>query len=194
MEEPGEVENESEVFGSENDEVSSSRPWYFTNGERCPKPARINKKTNKRLAKLIPSEDVRGDRITNQLMFVPPNYEETKNEGRLKTILLYNGLGPWNVKQGIALTDSDSSHDSIYKFTSGQTIFTNAKCPVDTCQITPNRDAAKDADLILYKDHYIPTGIAKHPRQLYMLYFLECPYHTQHIKFPDVFNWTSTYR
>lgn len=43
---------------------------------------------------------MRGDRITNQLMFVPPNYEEIKNEGRLKTILLYNGLGPWNVKQG----------------------------------------------------------------------------------------------
>lgn len=76
----------------------------------------------------------------------------------------------------------------------GRSLFTNAKCPVDTCQITPNRDRAKDADLILYKDHYIPTGIAKSARQLYMLYFLECPYHTQHIKFPDVFNWTSTYR
>lgn len=100
MEETGEDENEGEIVGSANDEVSSSRPWYFSFGERCPKPARINKKTNKRLAKLIPSEDVRGDRITNQLMFVPPNYEEIKNEGRLKTILLYNGLGPWNVKQG----------------------------------------------------------------------------------------------
>lgn len=100
IEEPVVVENEKETFGSESDEVSSSRPWYFTNGERCPKPARINKKTKKRLAKLIPSEDVRGDRITNQLMFVPSNYEEIKNEGRLKTILVYNGLGPWNVKQG----------------------------------------------------------------------------------------------
>jgi glycoprotein 3-alpha-L-fucosyltransferase len=85
---------------SDDNAVSSARPWYFTNGERYPKPARINKKTMKRLAKLIPSDDIRGDRITNQLMFVPPNYEEIKNEGRLKTILLYNGLGPWNVKQG----------------------------------------------------------------------------------------------
>lgn len=97
-----EVENEPEKLEleSEYDDVSSTRPWYFTNGERYPKPARINKKTKKRLAKLIPGEDVRGDRITNQLMFVPPNYEEIRNEGRLKTILLYNGLGPWNVKQG----------------------------------------------------------------------------------------------
>lgn len=99
-EEPDDFESEPEKPVSEYDEVSSTRPWYFTNGERYPKPARINKKTKKRLAKLIPSEDVRGDRITNQLMFVPPNYEEIKNEGRLKTILLYNGLGPWNVKQG----------------------------------------------------------------------------------------------
>lgn len=100
MEEAGEADNENEMFGSDSDAVSSSRPWYFTNGARYPKTARINKKTNKRLAKLIPSEDLRGDRITNQLMFVPTNYEEIKNDGRLKTILLYNGLGPWNVKQG----------------------------------------------------------------------------------------------
>lgn len=100
MEEPEEVESERQKSESEYDEVSSSRPWYFTNGERYPKPARINKKTKKRLAKLIPSDDVRSDRITNQLMYVPPNYEEIKNEGRVKTILLYNGLGPWNVKQG----------------------------------------------------------------------------------------------
>lgn len=99
-EEPDEVAEEKEISEFQNDEVSSSRPWYFTNGKRCPKPARISKKTKKRLAKLIPSDDVRGDRITNQLMFVPPNYEEIKDEGRLKTILLYNGLGPWNVKQG----------------------------------------------------------------------------------------------
>lgn len=98
-EEAEEIED-AKKSDSDYEEDFSSRPWYFTNGERYPKTARINKKTRKRLAKLIPSEDVRGDRITNQLMFVPPNYEEIKNEGRMKTILLYNGLGPWNVKQG----------------------------------------------------------------------------------------------
>jgi glycoprotein 3-alpha-L-fucosyltransferase len=30
--------------------------------------------------------------------------------------------------------------------------------------------------------------------QIWILYFLECPYHTQHIKYNDVFNWTATYR
>jgi glycoprotein 3-alpha-L-fucosyltransferase len=173
-----EINDEQKVDLIDNDpSILLSHPWYFQkNGERYPKPARINKKTGKRLAKLTPSEDVRSDRITNQLMFVPPNYEDIKNEGRLKTILLYNGLGPWNVKQGRDVFASRS------------------KCPVDTCTITQNRDKAKDADLILFKDHYIPTGVAKHPKQLYMLYLLECPFHTQHIKFPDVFNWTATYR
>lgn len=26
------------------------------------------------------------------------------------------------------------------------------------------------------------------------MYHLECPYHTQHVKYNDVFNWTATYR
>jgi hypothetical protein len=105
------VEGEKGRDNPDYDAVSSTRPWYFTNGERYPKPARINKKTKKRLAKLIPSEDVRGDRITNQLMYVPPNYEEIKNEGRMKTILLYNGLGPWNVKQGRTRKQATKSAD-----------------------------------------------------------------------------------
>lgn len=95
------LSDDKKVEIDRDESVYVTRPWYFTNGERYPKPARINKKTNKRLAKLTPSEDPRSDRITNQLMFVPPNYEEIRNSGRLKTILLYNGLGPWNnIKQG----------------------------------------------------------------------------------------------
>ena len=108
-------------------------------------------------------------------MFVPPNYEEIQESGKLKTILLYNGLGPWNVKEG-------------------REVFTKNKCPVNTCRVTAKRDAANKADLVLYKDYFVPTGVPRPPHQLYMLYFLECPFHTQHVKFPDVFNWTSTYR
>lgn len=93
------VQTEDAQFGGGGASIAE-RPWYFSNGVRYPKPVRINKKTNKRLAKLIPSEDPRRDRITNQLMFVPHNYEEIKESGKLKTILLYNGLGPWNVKNG----------------------------------------------------------------------------------------------
>lgn len=154
---------------------SNSKPWYFVGGKRYPKPAKKSRKTHRRIAKLQPAEALWQDRITNQLMFVPPNYERIKESGKLKTILLYNGLGPWNIKQG-------------------RDVFLNLKCPVNTCKVTANRDLASRADLILYKDYFLPTGIPRPSKQIYMLYFLECPYHTQHIKFPDVFNWTSTYR
>lgn len=64
---PDEIPNEEESLDEtekklqfDNDEnIIFSRPWYFSNGERYPKPARINKKTKKRLAKITPLEDVR---------------------------------------------------------------------------------------------------------------------------------------
>ena len=83
-----------------------SKAWFFKNGEYYPKPAKVHKKRRGKKAhlqgfKLFPYQDPHSDRIVNQLMFKPPNYEEIKASGKLKTILLYNGLGPWNVKAGI---------------------------------------------------------------------------------------------
>jgi hypothetical protein len=74
--------------------------WYLMNGTKFPTPAKVDEVTKKRITKLMPSEDVEGDRIEEQLMFVPPNYEQIKQERKLKTILLYNGLHAWNVEQG----------------------------------------------------------------------------------------------
>ncbi|XP_065361610.1 glycoprotein 3-alpha-L-fucosyltransferase A [Calliphora vicina] len=159
-----------------------SKAWFFKNGEYYPKPAKVHKKRRGKKAhlqgsKLFPYQDPHNDRIVNQLMYVPPNYEEIKTSGKLKTILLYNGLGPWNVK-------------------AGRDVFLRSKCPVDTCAITASRDQANTADMILYKDHYIPTGIRRpaNSKQVAMLYYLECPYHTQNVKVPDAINWTATYR
>lgn len=151
------------------------KPWYLSGGQRYPKPSKKSRKTRKRVAKLLPSEDQWNDRITNQLMFVPPNYDAIQESGKFKTILLYNGIGPWNIKEG-------------------RDVFTKNKCPVSTCKVTAKRDVANKADLVLYKDYYVPTNVIRPAHQLYMMYFLECPFHTQHVKFPDVFNWTSTYR
>ncbi|TMW39879.1 hypothetical protein DOY81_015040, partial [Sarcophaga bullata] len=157
-----------------------SKAWFFKNGEYYPKPAKVHKKRRGKKAhlqgfKLFPYQDPHSDRIVNQLMFKPPNYEEIKASGKLKTILLYNGLGPWNVK-------------------AGRDVFLRSKCPVDTCTITAARDQASTADMILYKDHYIPTGIRRpaNSKQVTMLYYLECPYHTQNVKIPDAINWTAT--
>lgn len=80
--------------------TTNTKPWYFIGGKRCPAEVRISRKTKKRIAKLLPAEDQWSDRITNQLMFVPRNYAQLKANAEFKTILLFNGLGPWNVKQG----------------------------------------------------------------------------------------------
>lgn len=161
--------------GLATNEDNNVLPWYFSNGERYPKTAVRNRKTKRRVARLLPSEDLHSDRITNQLMFVPPNYEQMKTESRNKVILLFNGLSQWNVK-------------------GGRDLFVNNKCPVDTCTLTDNREMASKADMLLYKDHYINAGVTRSMYQIYMIYFLECPFHTQNMPFPDVFNWTATYR
>jgi len=159
---------------------ATAKPWFFRNGEYYPKPAKTfsNRKARKLHApRLFPHQDPHSDRVVNQLMYVPHNYEQIKASGKLKTILLYNGLGPWNVKKG-------------------REIFLRSKCPVDTCELTANRDLAGVADMILYKDNYIPTGIRRpsNHKQVSMMYYLECPYHTQNVKVPDAINWTATYR
>ncbi|XP_055373371.1 glycoprotein 3-alpha-L-fucosyltransferase A [Condylostylus longicornis] len=156
-------------------DIPRSRAWYFQGGEKYPPPVRRKNNTKRKVTRLFPPDDPNSDRIKAQLMFVPHNYEQIKDEGRLKTILLYNGLAPWNVKKG-------------------QDVFISSRCPVDTCQLTSNREKAVSADMILYKDHYIATGTHRPSKQVYMLYFLECPYHTEHVRVPDAFNWTSTYR
>lgn len=172
-------EDSQNVLGKNGDYASNSedtvRPWYFTNGERYPRPAVRSRKTRKRLAKLLPGEDPQSDRITSQLMFMPPDYERVKSENRNKMILLYNGLQSWNVRGGSEL-------------------FLNSKCPVDTCTITGNRGLTAKADMVLFKDHFIDPGVARSWSQIYMMYFLECPYHTQRVLSPSAINWTATYR
>ncbi|SPP76000.1 blast:Glycoprotein 3-alpha-L-fucosyltransferase A [Drosophila guanche] len=173
-------EIEADRYLEPEPEPAPAKPWFFRNGEYYPSPSKTysNRRERKRYApKLLPHQDSHNDRIVNQLMYVPHNYEVIKASGKLKTILLYNGLGPWNVKKG-------------------REVFLNAKCPVDTCELTANRDMASTADMILYKDHYIPTAIRRpsNAKQVSMLYYLECPYHTQNVKAPDAINWTATYR
>lgn len=90
-----------------------------------------------------------------------------------KFILAYNGLGTWAQKSG-----SLAFHG----------------CPVTRCSLTDDRTKAQDADAILYKDHFIHPGIVRPKNQIWILYFLECPYHTQSIRFANLINWTATYR
>ncbi|KAJ4444225.1 hypothetical protein ANN_06016 [Periplaneta americana] len=117
-------------------------------GTRWPLSAARSRKTGRRIARLWPHEDPGSDRITNQLMFIPPA-SSTGESGphKLKKILIYNGLGSWAPLKP------------------GRDVFTQARCPVDTCTVTSNKAEAADADAILYKDHFVNPGHPRPPRQ-----------------------------
>lgn len=159
-----------EIDGSITDSPDT-KSWYFKKGVKYP----TAQSKDKRILKLYQAEDPHSDRIVNQLMYVPPNYDEIQEAGKLKVIYVANGLGTWNVKRG---------RDEFLK----------SKCPVDMCFITAARDKATSADLIMYKDRLIPLGLKRNPNQLHLLYMLECPYHTPSFHTIDAINWTATYR
>lgn len=120
---------QKEIFS--NSLAEHVKPWFVKGGIIRPARTLINKKTGWRMARIWPYEDNQDDRITNQLMFVPPT-EQGKPE-KLKKILIYYGLRFWDLKPG-------------------RDIFISSKCPVDTCTITDSQSEAPYADAILYKD------------------------------------------
>ena len=68
------------------------------------------------------------------------------------------------------------------------------KCPVSSCVISSSRLDAQSSDLVLFKDHFTKPSFSRPTNQLWMMYFLECPLHTQNIRQKNMFNWTATYR
>lgn len=152
------------------------RPWYFNGGERRPAPARVVRKTKRRLAQIFPAENAFKDRITNQLMFVPPDYADIVNSGVNKTILLYDGLESWGIQKD------------------GNFVFEQNKCPVYTCNITVDRTYADRADLIFFRDHYEPLNVTRTSEQIYALHWRQSPPYANVSIFHHVFNWTATYR
>ncbi|VEN34890.1 unnamed protein product [Callosobruchus maculatus] len=106
------------------------KPWFMTGGTDYP--------TNyKGPPRLFPDE-ADGDRVVDQLMYVPEDYRGYDTPE--KVILAYNGLSAWGQKPGGA-----SFHG----------------CPVNRCSLTDDRSKAADADAILYKDHFIHPGVPR---------------------------------
>lgn len=73
---------ESTVKPDPGDE-KASRPWFMTGGERLPEPALRLPDGGRRIAKLWPQEDPGSDRITNQLMYVPPEKPDANKEKKV---------------------------------------------------------------------------------------------------------------
>jgi len=160
--------------------ADSERPWYMKGGQLYPKNSVINTTSGMRSVKIFPNELPGEDRIPDQLMYLPPvgtlpDNQEDPNVP-LKKILLWNGASSWGGLKP------------------GRGIFLKEKCPVSTCVLSSSRGEAESADLVLFKDHFTMPYFKRPLNQIWMLYLLECPLHTQIFKQANIFNWTATYR
>ena len=143
------------VSENETEEDEKFKPWFLSGGTRWPLPAVISPTSGRRMALLWPEEDPGSDRITNQLMFVPPSPAAGDlNDHRLKKILFYYGLGRW------------------FPLKAGRDMFREARCPVDTCTVTLDQNQTTDADAIVYNDRFGHPGHPRPPRQVRRLQLL----------------------
>jgi hypothetical protein len=132
-----------------------NRPWYMTGGSQRPLPAAMSRISGRRMAVLWPEENPDSERITNQLMFIPPSAPAGESSGQsLKKILFYSRLS------------------RSYPLQLGRKDFIEPRCPVDTCTTTLDRNEATDADAIVYYDRYSPSTYPRPPRQVWVLHLL----------------------
>jgi glycoprotein 3-alpha-L-fucosyltransferase len=126
---------------------------------------------------LWPEESPNNDRILNQLMYLPKNYEQIKKSQTLKKILLYFGSRNFGA-------------------VNGQQKFLDDNCPVNTCTITVNKLEAPVVDAIIFENMFQRPKHKRDLNQVWILYMLESPLNTLWVsKYNyDVINWTATYR
>lgn len=110
---------------------TSVKPWFMKDGQVRPDQNNLLYQS----LPLWPDQDFETDRITNQLMYIPSNYNEMKDSGKLKKIFLFHGRSE-RATLGLPL---------------GQAKFIMDKCPVNTCEITIDPLEMEDADAILFK-------------------------------------------
>ena len=114
--------------------------------------------------------------FADQLMYLPPGYQPQDPSTPLKKVLMWNGLSSWG---GVK---------------AGRGEFLKQECPVSTCVLVSDKRQGEEADLIIFKDIFSKPSFTRPGSQLWMIYMLECPLHTQVLPQRGVFNWTATYR
>ncbi|XP_050441785.1 glycoprotein 3-alpha-L-fucosyltransferase A-like [Adelges cooleyi] len=151
-------------------EVTFKNPWRLN--EDVMNRLRA-KSTSKRL--VWPEELPYGDRIIEQILYVPDTYK--KETAKLKTILLYNGIG---------------SDWEIPRLDQGEFL----DCPVSRCSLTVDKSLAPTADAILFRHSYERPQHKRNPNQIWIIYYTEAPYSNTVIPDTDrdMFNWTAVYR
>lgn len=115
---------------------------FSLDGRIRPAKAKMSPRNRAKNIRIWPGEQP-GDRVEEQLMFVPPNYRY--DNAPLKTVLLYNDAAEWNVQNG-------------------QGEFVSNQCPVYSCSITTNELDAPNADAIIFRDRYHIPPMHKKPK------------------------------
>jgi len=166
-----EIHEENEApFNLEN------KPWYMHGGKVRPS---LNHSSSLSLeaAKLFPEDKPGDDRLREQLMVLPPGPLDSlpSSDDSLKKILFWNGVTSWGVR-------------------AGRGVFLKEECPISSCVIATARKEFKNSDLVIFKDHFVMPTQDRPKNQLWMIFMLESPLHTQVFRPSDVFNWTATYR
>lgn len=108
-----------------------AKPWFMKDGYIRPNP---HDKVYSSLA-VWPEEDPDNDRIANQLMYLPPDYESITNRKKLKKIYLFYGRGGWTPRD----------------LPMGQARFLRDNCPVNTCELSMDPRDMESADAIFFK-------------------------------------------
>jgi len=145
----------SKVSENVTDEDEKGLPWFMSGGKRRPISAAKSPKSGRRMALLWPEEDPGSDRITNQLMFVPPSSSAGDSSvQRLKKILFYYGLGSW------------------FPLKPGSDMFREARCPVDACTIALDQKQTAEVDAIVYHKRFTHPRHPRPPKQVRSLHLL----------------------
>ena len=136
--------------------TNNDRPWYMKDGQIRPQHSKLDPDTGDRDAKIFP-EEKQGDRLVDQLMYVPPEgfiaEDQDDPDIPLKKILFWNGASSWGIRPG-------------------RGVFLKEKCPVSSCVIATQRKESSTADLIVFKDHFTMPGIERKSEQLWMIFML----------------------
>jgi len=102
-------------------------------GTLVPNKAEVDPETGVRVSRLWPEEKRGGDRVEEQLMFIPPNYQY--ENAPMKKILLYNSISSWMVDIG-------------------QSEFLSNDCPVNRCTISTTTKSIFSMDAILFREEF----------------------------------------
>lgn len=106
------------------------KPWFTSGGFLRPDD---HSDVYQKLA-IWPDQDPDSDRITNQLMYIPPAYD-ADTVTRNKKIYLFYGRGGWNARD----------------LPMGRTRFLTDKCPVSTCELSIEPEDIETADAVFFK-------------------------------------------